>query len=244
MIELRGMRGSTTAPLLAEQLAVMGVQLGTGPEAGGIVSYGVAVNSPLPTLNAAAGTFDKFEELTRLREAGISVPLFSVDGAGLAFPILGRKRHHSKAKDIIPILQNDREFEWRKAGGASDYFVQYIPLDREFRVWGYRRRPLATYEKVLSWPDKYKHIGRNFDNGFAFAFMAEPPGEAETLGCAAIQALGLDFGAADILLGKDGRYYVLEVNTAPGVQGPRQCIVNLAQKIAKWEQLGFPRRAK
>ncbi len=37
------------------------------------------------------------------------------------------------------------------------------------------------------------------------------------LGCHAVSALGLDFGAADIIQDKHGKLYVLEVNTAPGL---------------------------
>ena len=38
------------------------------------------------------------------------------------------------------------------------------------------------------------------------------------LGVEAAKALGLDFGAVDIIE-KNGRYYVLEVNTAPRLEG-------------------------
>lgn len=244
MIELRAVRGSRTGPELVELLRGAGVAIGTVDSgAGGVVSYGVTVSGvDVPVLNANAGVFNKFEELACLSNHGLLVPPFSLDGSGLEFPILGRRFKHSKARDIIAILQNDREFEWRRAGRASDYFVHYVPIDREFRVWGYRQRPLATYEKMLRWPERYRAIGRNFDNGFAFEFVAEPMAGLKELGCAAIHALDLDFGAADILLGMDGLLYVLEVNTAPGVQGSRQCTTALARKIARWEQLGYPRR--
>jgi D-alanine-D-alanine ligase-like ATP-grasp enzyme len=35
----------------------------------------------------------------------------------------------------------------------------------------------------------------------------------------AVNTLGLDFGAVDLIVAKDGRVYVLEVNTAPGIEG-------------------------
>ncbi|MNV71557.1 Ribosomal protein S6--L-glutamate ligase [compost metagenome] len=35
----------------------------------------------------------------------------------------------------------------------------------------------------------------------------------------ACEVLGLDFGAVDVALGKDGKVYVFEVNTAPGIEG-------------------------
>jgi len=37
---------------------------------------------------------------------------------------------------------------------------------------------------------------------------------------AAVSALGLDFGAVDIIYNEhENQYYVLEVNTAPGLEG-------------------------
>ena len=45
------------------------------------------------------------------------------------------------------------------------------------------------------------------------------PAEAKTQAQNAVEALGLDFGAVDIILGKNGIWYVLEVNTACGLEG-------------------------
>ena len=36
----------------------------------------------------------------------------------------------------------------------------------------------------------------------------------------AVRSLGLDFGAADVLVDRDGGVYTLEVNTAPSVADP------------------------
>lgn len=250
MIELRvvpGPTGRLLATLLRERGIEVTTQRGTDTVQG-IVSYGVPLESTrTPTLNARAGTLNKFEEMHTLHEKGILVPPHSIDGSGLTFPILGRKFKHSKARDIVPILQNDTEFEWRKQGGACDYFVQYIPRRREYRVWAYRRRPLAVYEKIMRYPDRYgversAGIGWNWNHGFAFEFYHEAPEAIKQLGCQAVDALGLDFGAVDIIHGMDGTLYVLEVNTAPGTQGVRQGIDILANKIVNWQRLGFPAR--
>lgn len=236
-----------TGQLLARMLRERGVEV--VPNGDAIVSYGVAVNDPRPALNANAGRRNKFEELTRLREQGVVVPNFSQDGVGLTFPVLGRKFTHSKARDIVPILQNDKEFEWRKNGGACDYFVQYIPRNREFRVWAYRRRILAVYEKIMRYPDRYRvgktaGIGWNWDHGFAFVFLPKEqrPEGLEAMGAAAVAAMELDFGAVDAIQAMDGTLYALECNSAPGVQGPRQGLDVLANKIQRWEALGYPRR--
>lgn len=250
MIELRVVPGPT-GRLLASLLHERGLEVTTQrgmEQVQGIVSYGVPLErTSIPTLNARAGTLNKYEEMHTLHEKGILVPPHSLDGSGLTFPILGRKFKHSKARDIVPILQNDTEFEWRKTGGACDYFVQYIPRRREYRVWAYRRRPLAVYEKVMRYPDRYgvgrsAGIGWNWQHGFAFEFYHEAPEAIKQLGCQAVDALGLDFGAVDMIHGTDDRLYVLEVNTAPGVQDRRQGITLLADKVARWVNGGFKRR--
>lgn len=248
MIELRAVKGETGV-LLGQLLTEAGLHINTpGEQAEAIVSYGVPVtSSALPVLNGNAGRINKYEELQRLHSAGVLVPPHALDGRGLTFPILGRKFKHSKAKDIVPILQNDVEFQWRTQGGACDYFVQYIPRRREYRVWSYRRRPIAVYEKVMRYPERYSvgrtaGIGWNWGHGFAFEYYREAPEELKRLGAQAVESVGLDFGAVDIIHGMDARLYVLECNSAPGVQAVRHGISALAAKIVKWHNLGYPAR--
>lgn len=245
MIELRSVRGPT-GRLLGELLAGKGILLYSGDtrrqhtdSVQGIVSYGVPCSSSLPTLNANAGRLNKFEELVRLQERGIpTIPFF--DGMWEETPsakeiYFGRKFKHTKGKDI---------FMWRKQKGTADYFTQYIPHVREFRVWAYRGRHLGTYEKVRKFKRGKNHPDMiwNWRNGYAFEFVHEPPEALKQIGRDAVSALDLDFGAVDVIEDKEGRYYVLELNTAPGVQGPRQGLQNLATKIAKWVEGGFKRR--
>jgi hypothetical protein len=247
MIELRAVKGETGV-LLGQLLTEAGLHINTsGERAEAIVSYGVPITSSLPMLNGSAGRINKYEELQRLQSAGVLVPPHALDGRGLTFPILGRKFKHSKAKDIVPILQNDIEFQWRTQGGACDYFVQYIPRRREYRVWSYRRRPIACYEKVMRYPERYSvgrtaGIGWNWGHGFAFEYYREAPEALKTLGAQAVEAVGLDFGAVDIIHGMDDQLYTLEVNSAPGVQQVRHGIAALAKKIVKWHNLGYPAR--
>lgn len=238
MIEIRASRGSFAGKLLRQLLAERNLLAGDNPKA--IVSYGLRVKTDLPCLNATAGLRNKYEELDTLRDAGILVPFHSTDPEELTFPLLGRKFHHIHGNDIIPFLANDRYFQDRK--GSCDFFSQYIPIRTEYRVWGYRRKHLATYEKVCKYPENLKRIGCSATNGFAFTFVKEPPALLTEIGPAAIDALGLDFGAVDILQGTDGNFHVLEVNTAPGVEGPRVCFTKLADKITRWAELGYPKR--
>ena len=75
---------------------------------------------------------------------------------------------------------------------------------------------------------------RNLANGWVFCRdnVVEPDGlrDAAVSACA---ALGLDFGAVDIIWNeRENKCYVLEVNTAPGLQGTT--LENYANAIAAW----------
>jgi len=61
---------------------------------------------------------------------------------------------------------------------------------------------------------------RNHNNGWIFCRdNLKHIEENEDIAKKAIQALGLTFGAVDIIRGEDKHSYVLEVNTAPGLEG-------------------------
>lgn len=64
---------------------------------------------------------------------------------------------------------------------------------------------------------------KNLENGYVFVVHDIEASEDDIsllkrVGKEAITALGLDFGAIDCIL-KDGKVYILEVNTAPGLDG-------------------------
>jgi hypothetical protein len=235
MLELRTPQGPT-GRLLREMLA--GKKLLAG-HVKAIVNYGYGDASHLPTLNANAGRANKYQELVKLDDKGVRTIPFSSHASDLHGVILGRKLHHTQGKDIIFGVGHNR-----------DYFTQLVPKHNEFRVWVFRGKHLATYEKKLDYPGKYGKRGRskevwNWHNGFAFHFVQpeQVQDKLKTLAINAVAALDLDFGAVDILLGADRRYYVLEVNTAPGTQGAaRQGITSLVNCIERWAKGGFPER--
>ncbi|AFE86178.1 putative ATP-grasp protein [Salinivibrio phage CW02] len=103
-------------------------------------------------------------------------------------------------------------------------YVKYVPKTQEYRVhvaFGdvvdqqRKARRHETPDEQVNWQI------RNHDNGFIF--MREGVQlPAEGLGQAlwAVAQLGLDFGAVDLIYNeRQDRYYVLEINTAPGLTG-------------------------
>lgn len=243
MIELRAIPGPT-GRLLRGMLAERGLLTG---RAQGVVNYGYSGrHTDLPILNERAGTFNKLKELQLLVQNGVNTVPFAANANDVTVPLMGRSLHHTRGSDIIVyrVHQPSRMYNVR-----HDYFTQLVPKAREYRVWAFRGTPIGTYEKVLSYPRKNGRHGRhvevwNWRNGYAYEFRHPDNVEAllKDVGTAAVEALGLDFGASDIILGTDRDYYVLEVNTAPGVEGPRQGLTSLVNHIERWARGGFRRR--
>lgn len=115
------------------------------------------------------------------------------------------------------------------AGNAGELveaplYTAYIPKKHEYRYHVFNGKVLDVQRKARNKDVADEDVNwkvRNHDNGFIF--MREgveivPEAEAEAI--KAVEALGLDFGAVDIIWNeKQNKYYVLECNSAPGLTG-------------------------
>lgn len=215
----------------------------------GVVCWGVGSNSAEPTLNARASSCNKLQQLQKFKAAGLLVPPFwtELPSAADEFPLLGRNLRHHGGTDIALLMQpDDINLPWVRAK-HPDFFTRWVPRMTEYRSWVYRRRHLATYEKRRVRPEESKpwRVGANHRDGYAFLLMnsALVPEGIREIAAKAVDCLGLDFGAVDILRGVDKAYYVLEVNTSPGAESAdRAGLKTLAEKIQNWVKLGMPRR--
>lgn len=103
-------------------------------------------------------------------------------------------------------------------------YVKYVPKKQEYRIHvrdgevvdvqrKARRKDLA--DDLVNWKI------RNHDNGFIFARNdVVCPEDVTEQAVAAVKAIGLDFGAVDVIFNdKEKKAYVLEINTAPGLSG-------------------------
>ena len=210
-----------------------------------VVCYGYGGPSSLErSLNGRCGT-SKIERLKSMYARGVkTVPWFSKDEGAygkITYPLLARKTNGHGGEDIVPVFQAE-EVGWRRQAGWT-WFSSYIPVESEYRIWVFRDAVFGGYEKVMKRPEDYKYIGRNYRNGFEFAHCAVD-GNLVQLALSAVKACNLDFAAVDILVGKDGARYVLEVNTAPGVirSGAQKTLGMLADYIVKWLQEGCQTR--
>lgn len=114
-------------------------------------------------------------------------------------------------------------------------YTQYVFKEKEFRIHATQTEVFDVRKKIrdpkmepLSWKI------RSAKNGFIFAAKnVEPSAARDQLAIDAVKALGLDFGAVDIVEDKHGKFFVLEVNTAPGLEGQTiKKYNNILEKLA------------
>jgi len=101
-------------------------------------------------------------------------------------------------------------------------YTKYIKKKKEFRVHVFRNQVIDLQEKRRSTNSPASDfLIRNHANGFVFCRddIIEPT-DLRATALSAVAALGLDFGAVDIIYNAHyDKCYALEVNTAPGLEG-------------------------
>jgi len=109
-------------------------------------------------------------------------------------------------------------------------YTRGIECKREYRIHMFKGEMIDLVAKCI--PSRIDDLGsaepndliRNHHFGWVFARDAvtipdEIIGQLKEIGSATMSALGLDFGAIDVVRDFDNNIYVLEVNTAPGMEG-------------------------
>lgn len=167
---------------------------------------------------------NKLETFRRLQANNVSIPPFTTDRASAqvwlneGHEVLVRTLLESSGGRGIEVY-SDRRSQIPRA----PLYVQYIKKMNEYRVHVFNGQVIDITEKKRRREfdgERDAHI-RNLDNGYVFVRDNVQAHESVgPLAIAAVQALGLDFGAVDIIYNRRrNQAYVLEVNTAPGLEG-------------------------
>lgn len=110
-------------------------------------------------------------------------------------------------------------------------YTLYIPKDEEYRIHCIRHeendgnKAVVFYSqkkvKRANFQGKHNRFVRCFDNGYTYQHDGiELPRCVTEAAREVFNATGLDFGAVDIIFCKrENKAYVLEINTAPGLEG-------------------------
>lgn len=162
-------------------------------------------------LNNASNKRTALEILTR---QGVPTPPAATRFEGNL--LVGRTASHMQGSGFY-LVMSQKDFDLARHLGC-EYFIRYVPCDREYRIHVFNDEVIAVSEKRMS--DHCTSLTvRNFETGWVFHYLNtnDVPAELTEIAKRANRALGLHFGAVDIVKSTTGKYYVLEVNTAPSL---------------------------
>lgn len=186
-----------------------------------------ALNQPA----AVAKASDKLVALQALKAASIPCPDFTTSHSEAAGWLRQQRRvvvrhllssHSGNGTQVVePMPTQD---ECLAAMPEAPLYTKYFRRDAEFRVHVFRGEVIDYVHKKrrrgYENDPNFNPYVRTHRHGWVFAREGvQLPTCCSQAAIAAVSALGLDFGAVDTLYRAPESCVVLEVNTAPGVEG-------------------------
>ena len=161
----------------------------------------------------------KLSSFKRLAEADVAIPRFSTSRSTAAewgTTVFGRTSQGFQGRGI-------HVYRPGAALGQHELFTEFIPNEREYRLHVCGGVVISVQRKYLERPElNGQGFIKNHDHGYVFKTPEKDLNTSrKEAAVAAVAALGLDFGAVDMVIGEDGKEYVLEVNTAPSLSPMR-----------------------
>ena len=186
---------------------------------------GVTILNKPAAVNVAS---NKLTALQTLKAAGVRVPEFTTNYYeamrwlnNMAVVVERHELRGNSGEGIRIVTLNDPEMEMTLQ--QAPLYTKFIPKTAEFRVHVFQGKVIDYIEKKKKLEaqrdDTFNKYISSINCGWVFSRtnVRDIP-EVRALAIKAVQVLGLDFGAVDIVYA-DGLPYVLEVNTAPGLSG-------------------------
>jgi glutathione synthase/RimK-type ligase-like ATP-grasp enzyme len=176
--------------------------------------------NPPPKVGMAA---DKKQSLLMFKEKEVPCPEFTSD-VNLAkewakkMTVVARTVLNGHSGQGIILCDKDTE-----NFPVAPLYVKYKKKSREYRVHVFQGDVIDVQQKKkrLDFDKEVNTKIRSFDNGWVFCRDGiECPEDLYETAVSAVAALGLDFGAVDVIYNlHENKCYALEVNTAPGLEG-------------------------
>lgn len=163
---------------------------------------------------------DKLETFSRLRSLNIPTVDFTLtseqarEWINKGNTVYCRTKVKSSSGDGIVLAS-----ELNQMPEGCRLFTKAVVNPKEYRVHVVNNNIIDITQKKRRLEEDASQWIRNYDNGWVYTRDGiQVPRSVKVWSKLAVTKLGLDFGAVDILY-KDGLCYVLEVNTAPGIEG-------------------------
>lgn len=189
------------------------------------ITNGKLINKP-----TAVGKAGNKLKLFNILDGKVRIPEFTenvetaLEWLEQGHEVLGRRTNSSGGADIAFFSENPDVFS------SSQFWTKYKKKKNEFRVHIMDGAVLFVQKKVLRVKDEAGNPIdkkdadfriRNLANGFIFQkYNFSVPDDVIKQATEAMALSGLDFGAVDVIFNEyEGKAYVLEINTAPGLEG-------------------------
>jgi len=178
-------------------------------------------------INRTRGTANnKLYTFRKLQEAGLSTVEWTTDPAYARQQwdiVVIRETLHGHSGEGIRMWYKEDANAGDDLGHALLY-TKYQKKTYECRVHVFNGVVIDAQikrKKVTDATQETNTTIRNVHTGWVYCredFVL--PDEAAQLSIAAVQAVGLDFGAVDLIYNKHyNKFYILEINSAPGIEG-------------------------
>lgn len=157
-----------------------------------------------------------------LSDAEVSVPDWTADPSvakGWKAEVCCRTKLTGNSGEGLFIVEPDEDLV------LSPLYTKYVKKKYEYRIHVMNGKVIDTQRKARDKAVEMENVDwriRNHSNGFIFARNEDHdiPEDVTVQAVTAVNALGLDFGAVDVIWNEHyEKAYVLEVNTAPGLVG-------------------------
>lgn len=237
-------RGSRSAAALATAMGVRRVPLGRpsvvssrssdtiinwGNSGRRLPTGGLGGNDIINSLESVARAGNKLEAFRAMQEAGVRVPEFTTEQSVAqewldnGYTVVERHTltgHSGEGIRLVGQAENHHPADLQ----AAPLYVKYVMKTHEYRVHVVHGTVTDVQRKARNTDIPVEQVNwqvRNHDNGFVFVREnVNPHSSALEQAIEAVEALGLDFGAVDIIWNvRQSAPYVLEVNTACGLEG-------------------------
>lgn len=220
---------SESAKLLAEELDAKRIKLQNSEyehKAGNLVINWGNGNCPHPCLNppsALKDTINKLSFFRLLNGKGLDDALPNYwtsiyDVPDSAFPVLCRTTLEGRDGDGIVVANNRQELV------NARLYTKLERESREFRVTvfkGYGVTDIQRKSVRSSFSGTAHPFIKTYANGWGFQRInnSQAPAGLAEFAIKVLDATGLDFAGLDIILTNDGKFKVLEANSAMGLEG-------------------------
>lgn len=157
-----------------------------------------------------------------MKNAGVSVPAFwsrKEDIPKDVFPVMCRTKLQAHSGEGIVVAERKEQLV------NAPLYTQYLKKKHEYRVHVLRKP--GGKSSIIITQRKAKKNGvedanfmiRNLANGFIYVLGEQTPKCVETEAIKALESTELAFGAVDVIYNQQqDKAYVLEINTAPGLE--------------------------